>query len=206
MITSTPTFGSDVDDPDTDVPDPIALMKLWLPPNTSELRPLMTLATHGGDGYPDARNVLASAVDDSGLHFHTDAKTRKAQELAADPRACAVLVWPDVGRQLVLAGDVTPEPPDAAAAVYAVRGAYLRTLAWVNSDETAQLPLPERRRVWAEHLHANPDETLQPPPGWIGFVLRPHRLTFWRGDPDGPSNRVEYRRVDGGWDVRRLAG
>ena len=206
MITSTPTFGRDIDDPDADVPDPIALMKLWLPPNTTELRPLMTLATIDAEGCPDARSVLASAVDDDGLHFHTDARTRKVHELRHDPRACAVLAWPDVGRQLVVAGETTPEPEGTAAAVYAARGAYLRTLAWVNTDDLAQLSQGERRRRWAEHLRMTPEATLSAPPGWVGFVLRPTRLTFWRGDPEGPSNRVEYRRSGGGWDVRRLAG
>ncbi|QKS22227.1 pyridoxamine 5'-phosphate oxidase family protein, partial [Curtobacterium sp. Csp1] len=66
----------------------------------------MTLSTVGLDGYPDARTVLLSRFDGERLHFHTDARSRKAAELAALARAAVTLVWPEVARQLVVVGDV----------------------------------------------------------------------------------------------------
>jgi pyridoxamine 5'-phosphate oxidase len=206
VITSTPTFGRDVDDPDTDVADPAELLALWLPANTDALRPLMTLSTVDADGYPDARNVLLSLFDADGLHFHSGATSRKALQLRAVPRACATLVWPDIGRQVVVSGDVVAERAGLAAEVYAARGPYLRALAWANTDDLAQLPQVERRQWWARFATERPDCTLGAPPSWTGFVLAPRRYTFWRGDPDGPSNRIEYRSGPDGWTITRLAG
>ena len=45
MITAGTTFGSDIDETDTLVADPLALMVRWLPPHDSELRPLAALST-----------------------------------------------------------------------------------------------------------------------------------------------------------------
>ena len=91
-ITSTQIFGEDQPNPDETLPDPLHLLGRWLPENTDELRPLMTVSTIDADGYPDSRNVLLSEFDGEALYFHTDARSRKAGELAANPRVSLTLV------------------------------------------------------------------------------------------------------------------
>ena len=76
----------------------------------------------------------------------------------------------------------------------------------MNTQDTAQLPRAERRQAWAAFAARHPDGTLTPPLAWCGYLLRPLRLTFWQGDPDGPSTRTEYRRVGTDWRGSRLAG
>jgi pyridoxamine 5'-phosphate oxidase len=206
MITSLSTFGSDTPDPDEIEPDPMRLLRSWLPENKDELRPLMQLSTIDADGYPDSRSVLLSEVDDDGLYFHTSSTSRKARQLAAAPRACVVLAWPEVGRQLIVQGDVEMASTDEALAVFQARSRYLQLLAWTNTAETAQLSRGERRARWERFATEHPEGTLQPPDTWIGLRLKPLRLTFWRGDELGPSNRTEYRRTDAGWSITKLDG
>ncbi|GAA0226238.1 pyridoxamine 5'-phosphate oxidase [Cryptosporangium japonicum] len=164
-------------------------------------KPPMTLSTLGPDGYPDARTVLLSGVDSGSVQFHTDARSRKAAQLAADPRASAVVLLD--GRQIVLVGDV--EPLDAPQQAYRRRTRYLQVLAWVNTDELAARPPDVRRSTWKQFEAEHPD-TLEPPPTWAGYRLRPHRLTFWTADDTGPSTRVEYTRDGARWTARSLAG
>jgi pyridoxamine 5'-phosphate oxidase len=199
-------FGSD-QNPDVDPPDPVGLMHSWLPANDAHPRPLMTLSTIDPDGYPDARNVLLSEIDaDGALYLHTDSRSRKADQLTVTPRACAVLVWPDDGRQLTVQGDVDLAPAAHSSSVYAVRGPYLRLLAWANTVELAQLPRAERRVRWAQFAAAHPEESLVPPPTWVGFRLRPRRVTFYRTDDQGPSHRIEYLLDGDTWQVSKLPG
>jgi pyridoxamine 5'-phosphate oxidase len=202
----TDTFGRDQDDTDAAPADPLTLLRDWLPSPDDPVKPLMTLATIGLDGYPDARNVLLSGFDGARLHFHTDAGSRKAAELAATPRATGVLVWPERARQVVVTGDVAPETPEQAAAVYPTRTRALQLLAWVNSDELAARPIAERRAVWAAFDAAHPEEPLAPPATWAGYTITPRRIVFWRGDPEGPSNRLMYTRAERGWALARKAG
>lgn len=206
MITSTPAFGRDVDDIDAVMPDPLGLLALWLPRPESDLRPLMTLTTIGEDGYPNARSVLLSAYDGACLYFHTDTRSRKAAELRANPKVSAVIVWPEIGRQVTVRGDAERTSPEHAASVFAARSRYLQLLAWTNDADLAQLPLPERRARWSEFGGLHPEGTLEPPPTWAGYQLSPTHLIFWRGDQEGPSNRVEYRREGGGWSFAKLPG
>jgi pyridoxamine 5'-phosphate oxidase len=206
IVTSTQTFGADQPDPDEPLDDPMELLGLWLPPNTDELRPLMTLATVDADGYPDSRNVLLSEFDGEALYFHTDARSRKAGELATNPRVALAFAWVDLGRQLTVVGDAGPASTAEADAAYRARSRYLQLLAWSNSPELAALGTAERRRAWAAFAEAHPDGTLEAPPTWAGFRVVPRRITFWRGDADGPSNRIEYTRTHGGWAAVRLPG
>ncbi len=206
IITSTQTFGADQPDPDETLADPMELLEHWFPANADELRPLMTLATVDAEGYPDTRNVLLSEFDGEALYFHTDARSRKAAELAANPRVSLAFAWVDLGRQLTVVGDAERASVGEADAAYRARSRYLQLLAWSNSPELAAAPTVERRRAWAAFAAEHPDGTLVPPPTWIGFRVVPRRITFWRGDADGPSNRVEYTRTSSGWASQRLPG
>lgn len=205
-ITSTPTFGEDQPNPDETLPDPLPLLGRWLPENTDALRPLMTLSTISADGYPDSRNVLLSEFDGAALCFHTDARSRKASELAANPRVSLTFVWAELGRQLTVVGDAERASAEEAAAVFAASSRYLQLLAWSNTAELAVRSVAARREAWAAFAAEHPDGTLDAPPTWVGFRVTPRRITFWRGDLDGPSNRVEYTRAGDDWIVERLPG
>ncbi|WZH37937.1 MAG: pyridoxamine 5'-phosphate oxidase family protein [Microbacterium enclense] len=204
MITAGTTFGSDVDATDALVDDPLALMVQWLPSHDSELRPLAALSTIGLDGIPSLRHVLVSDRDAAGLTFHTDQASAKVAEIAANPVAAMAVAWPEVGRQLVVRGIVERVSTAEAAAVYRQRSRYLQLLAWLNTRENAHLDAPSRQHLWAEFDAAHP--TLDPPPRWVGFRLRPLTLTFWRGDPIGQSTRQHYTLDDGRWSGQILAG
>ncbi|MGH1563920.1 pyridoxamine 5'-phosphate oxidase family protein [Mumia sp. DW29H23] len=157
-------FGHDVD-PDTHLHDPLALLADWLDRPAGSPPLLTTLATVDDDGAPDARTVMLNAFDGVRLSFHSDTRASKVTQLATDPRAALVVVWPEDARQLVAHGDV------------------------VRADDADE---------------AHPD--LAPPPTWVCFHLEPRRLTFWRGDDEGPSTRDAYVRTEDGWSHRRLPG
>jgi pyridoxamine 5'-phosphate oxidase len=182
---------------------PGELLAEWLPANDDPVRPLMTLSTLSSSGYPDARTVLLSEFDDSGLYFHTDSRSRKVADVTAHPRVALTLVLP--ARQLVVQGDAARSSAEEQAWAYAHRSRYLQQLSWLNTAEFSALPGPERVAAWAEFGAEHPE--LSPPPTWVGFVVRPVRLTFWEGFADTASRRTEYRRqADGTWQAALLAG
>ncbi len=177
------------------------LLNDWLPANADPERPQMILSTVSAAGSPDARTVLLSEFDDLGLYFHTDSRSRKVADIAANPAVALTFLWPGFTRQLVVQGTAEVAPPTEQAAAFDARSPYLKQLAWLNSREFAQLPLDERRSQWASFRL--PDG---PPATWIGFVVKPTRLTFWASDPETASRREEFTLVDGSWASSYLAG
>ncbi len=203
MITSSAEFGTDCAAEDYQTVDPMLLLRQWLPsPYTPPA--LMSLATIGRDGYPRVRHVLLSEADDAAVYFHTDSRSSKVAELAEEPRAAIALAWPGVGRQVVAHGDVRRAPEDELRDAYGKRTRYLQLLAWLNDDESAVMSAEERRRRWAEFDTAH--AMLDAPSTWTGFAIDLTEITFWRGDPDGPSQRTRFRRDGGSWTSEVLPG
>jgi pyridoxamine 5'-phosphate oxidase len=176
------------------------LLAEWLPANDDPDRPRITLST----AEPDARTVLLTEFDEHGFYLHTDARSRKAAQLAADPRVALTFLWPDFSRQLVVLGTAEVAPADEQDRAYRSRSPYLKQLAWQNSVEFAQLPYGDRQRLWASF--ADDEHLRHPPETWTGYLVRPHRLTFWQADPTTASRRTEFTLVDGAWQKAFLPG
>lgn len=185
--------------------DPWDLVAEWLPSNDDLDRPQISLATVNASGEPDVRTVLLTEFDREGFYFHTDALSRKAASIIANPAVAIAVLWPGFTRQLTILGRAEVAPPAEIAAAFEKRSPYLKQLAWQNTFEFAQLPRKERVERWAEFAAAN-DFWFDQPDNWIGFLVRPSRLTFWQSDAETASRRTEYWATSGGWTVTHLPG
>jgi pyridoxamine 5'-phosphate oxidase len=169
----------------------------------------MTLATASADARPSARLVLLKGVDRHGLSFFTNLESRKAEELAANPRAALVFWWPEVERQVRVEGRVERVGDAEADAYFASRPLGSRLGAWASPQSR---PLPDRaaldaRLAEAEARFADGDPPGPPrPPFWGGFRVVPDRFEFWQGRPNRLHDRLEYAPDGrGGWAIKRLA-
>ena len=189
----------------TDPTSPWDLVDEWLPANDDPERPQMTLSTVTPSGEADARTVLLTEYNTDGFFFHTDAMSRKASNIVTNSSVALTFLWPGFTKQLVVQGRAEVAPAYEISAAYEKRSPYLQQLAWQNTFEYAQLPFEERTARWAAFQKEHADGFTQPDT-WIGFLVRPTRMTFWRSNPDAASRRVEYRESSGGWTVAYLPG
>ena len=179
----------------------------WLPPNDDPDRPQIQVATVDATGRPDIRTVLLSEWDADGFVFHTDARSRKAEQLADHAAVAIDVLWPGFTRQIVVRGTAEVADRERLDRAFALRSAYLKQLAHQNTTEFAQHERAERVRLWSAFGRKQDLALLTPPDTWTGYLVRPDRLTFWESDPDGPSHRTEYRlEPDGSWSSHHLAG
>jgi pyridoxamine 5'-phosphate oxidase len=184
-----------------------ALFKLWhavLGHSPADVN-AMTLATVDKDGRPSTRTVLLKGVDERGFIFFTNYDSRKGRELAENPNAALTFYWPELERQVCVAGTITKVPVAESEAYFKSRprGSRLAALASNQSDV-----LPDRAALenkWSEMAAKYPAD-VPLPPNWGGFVLKPERIEFWQGRPSRMHDRFSYtRQPDNSWKLERLA-
>lgn len=165
----------------------------------------MTLATVDAQGRPSTRTVLLKGADARGFIFFTNHDSRKGQELAGNVNAALTFYWPELERQVCVAGTVIRLPQAESAAYFKTRPRGSQLGAWA-SDQSS--PLESRailERKWRE-CEAQFPAAIPLPPNWGGFVLTPSRIEFWQGRASRLHDRFSYaRQADGSWQLDRLS-
>jgi pyridoxamine 5'-phosphate oxidase len=166
----------------------------------------MALATVDADGKPSVRMVLLKGVDPRGFIFFTNYDSRKGRELSANPNAALTFYWPELERQVCVAGVVTKLARDESERYFhsRPRGSQLAAAASDQSQPVASRQVLEElfRQVETKFAH----NTVSMPRNWGGYVLAPERIEFWQGRASRLHDRFCYQRdKNGSWTLQRLS-
>jgi pyridoxamine 5'-phosphate oxidase len=189
--------------------DPLELFCEWLEAARAaglELPEAMTLATATPAGEPSARTVLLKGLDERGFHFYTNYESRKARELAANPRAALVFHWAQSPRrQVCVGGRVSRLGAAESEEYFRTRPLGSRLGAWASRQSEPISGRVELERALADAAtRYGEDPPL--PPWWGGYVLFPTTIEFWENRPNRLHERARYvRAADGAWTVELLA-
>ena len=185
----------------------IAFFKLWhailghSPADVSA----MVLATVDKSGRPSARNILLKGVDTRGFIFFTNYDSRKGLELAGNPNAALTFYWPELERQVCVAGQVAKIPREESEAYFKSRPRGSRLAAWASNQREVVADRAALDAKWNEMAEKYPND-VPLPPNWGGYVLKPERIEFWQGRPSRLHDRFCYtRQPDNSWKLERLA-
>lgn len=187
--------------------EPFAPFARWfeLAMTSEKLAETMMLATATGDGVPSVRAVLLKGADASGFVFYTNLESRKAEELAANPRAALCFHWKSLGRQIRIEGTVSPARAEEADAYFATRPRDSQIGAWASAQSQ---PLESRAVLEARFAECRDkyaaEERVARPSNWSGYRVRPERFEFWQERPFRLHDRIVFVREGEAWRKSRL--
>ena len=187
--------------------DPFALFDAWFAearsaePNDANA---VALATAGADGAPSVRMVLlkghgAQLGEGGGFVFYTNARSRKGQEITANPQAALLFHWKSLRRQVRVEGVLSEVDRATADAYFASRGRDSQ-LGAVASDQSA--PLSSRAEFLERYAEAEArfaGGPVERPPHWTGFRLTPRAIELWLDRPHRLHERRRFVRKGDGW-------
>jgi pyridoxamine 5'-phosphate oxidase len=202
--------------PDPLPPDPLQVAEQWLKQAfDDQVQPnpnAMSLATVGPTGQPTARIVLCKDIvlPAGYLVFYTNYESRKARELAASPRACALFHWDALQRQVRVEGFVVQSPASESDDYFASRPWQSRVGAWASQQSRpigTRAQLIEQLRAAGRRFDTPPvgpdareddageDVEVPRPPHWGGYRLWAESVELWVEGPYRIHDRASWTRT-----------
>ena len=189
--------------------DPVSQFELWMR-QVLELGindpTAMTVATVGKDGQPSQRIVLLKHFDKQGFVFYTNYGSRKASELAGNPRISLHFPWHNADRQVKICGE---------AGRVSVAESLKYFMARPRDSQIAAIASYQSKVLGSRTMLVNQFESLKQkfqhgeiplPEFWGGYRVVPHEIEFWQGGESRLHDRFRYAlQTDGSWRIDRLA-
>lgn len=151
----------------------------------------MTIATVDASGQPAARMVLLKGHGPEGFIFYTNQESRKATDIAANPKAAILFHWKSLRRQIRIEGNLSAVSDETADAYFATRSRDSQLGAWA-SDQSRPLDSRATFEARFEEVKARFEgQNVTRPPHWSGYCLTPERFEFWQDR----EHRLHERRI-----------
>jgi pyridoxamine 5'-phosphate oxidase len=195
-----------VDEADLD-PDPLVTVAAWYGEAAAAGAPQPdagVLATATSEGRPSARMVLVRGIETGDFLVFTGIGSRKADELAANPRAALVLYWHELRRQVRVEGRIEELDRADVETHWRTRPRGSRLAAWASRQSRAIRSRDELDRRYADAGARFPDDDVPLPDWWGGFRLTPETVELWEHRENRLHDRVHYRREGERWRATRL--
>ncbi len=189
--------------------DPILQFEKWFKQaqKSGMIEPnAMTLATVNESGQPSVRTVLLKFFDAEGFVFYTNYESKKARDIAANPKVSLLFPWLDLQRQVKING-IAEKVPTAQSIKYFLsrpRGSQLG--AWTSNQSSVITTRSLLLSKFEEMKSKFQDKEVPLPSFWGGYRVVPKEVEFWQGRKNRLHDRFNYSLQDNGeWRIERLA-
>lgn len=196
-------------DIDSALKDPFKQFEKWFQEAQQGQLPepnAMVLSTVDSEGQPFQRTVLMKALEENGIVFYTNYKSRKARQIAVNNKVNALFPWFPMERQVSVQGIAVKVSHKESLNYFLSRPHGSQLGAWVSqqsevisSRSILEMKLAEMKQKFKEGKVPLPDF-------WGGYRIEPTSFEFWQGRQSRLHDRLLYeKQADGSWKISRLS-
>ena len=188
--------------------DPFVQFERWLQDAIAAELPdptAMCVATVDAQGQPSQRLVLLKDVSSAGFVFYTNLGSRKATELAGNPKVCLHFPWHPLERQVIVYGTAERVSNTQVLKYFLSRPKESQLAAWASEQSRPVSTRQALLQKFAEIKHKFEHGEVPVPSFWGGFLVVPQKIEFWQGGEHRLHDRFMYQRqADDAWQIERL--
>jgi pyridoxamine 5'-phosphate oxidase len=192
-------------------PDPLPQFHQWLSEAVANHFVIeanaMVLSTCGQD-QPTSRTVLLKDFTTVGFTFFTNYESKKAKEIAQNPKVSLLFPWYAMERQVIVMGIVTTLSHEENEAYFSSRPWNSQIGAWASAQSEELSSREELENNFQKFADKYPDGSPVPTPDhWGGYVVQPTSVEFWQGRYSRLHDRIRFIKGpqnDNGWEVKRF--
>lgn len=165
----------------------------------------MILATADNKARPSVRVVLLKGINNKGIAFFTNYKSRKGQDLLQNSTAALLFYWRELERQVRIEGKIKKLSRAESQKYFDTRPVESRIAAWASEQSkeiTSREYLEKRFKLFEKKFSG---VKIPVPPDWGGFRLVPVYFEFWQGRESRLHDRICYKKLNTKWKIFRLA-
>ena len=187
--------------------DPIILFRKWFEEaKKKEINDpnAMTLATISQNSTLNLRVVLLKSFDEKGFVFYTNEKSKKGKSINFNPQVALNFYWKSLCRQVRIEGSVKQVSDEEADKYFNSRPEGSKIGAWASKQSSKLKTREELENKVQYYNQKYRDKFIPRPHYWKGFKVTPHLIEFWQEMPFRLHDRVEYKKKDKNWLIKRL--
>ncbi|HEY8402141.1 MAG TPA: pyridoxamine 5'-phosphate oxidase, partial [Cytophagaceae bacterium] len=165
----------------------------------------MTISTVDATGKPSSRVVLLKGLEEDGLTFFSNYKSKKGLELETNPYIAINFFWPELERQVRIQGKTEKVNSEVSDAYFNSRPEGSKLGAWASPQSQTISSREELVNRMEKYQKEFEGKEIPRPDYWGGYKVIPEYFEFWQGRPNRLHDRIAYSKKNGNWVIERLA-
>lgn len=164
----------------------------------------MCLSTVDSQNKSSSRIVLLKKIDKDKIIFFTNYQSPKGKDLNKNSSASVVFFWPQLERQIRIAGKVKKTSRKESVAYWKTRPKQSQISQWISKQSQEVADKKTLEQLQKQALEKFKNKPCPCPTHWGGYSLTIHKIEFWKGHAYRLHDRFLFTKTNLGWKVKRL--
>ena len=187
--------------------DPLEIFNRWfLLAKEKEINDpnAMSLATVEKDLKPSIRMVLMKSFDKNGFVFNTNINSKKGKAISNNSFVSLNFHWKSLLKQIRIEGCAEKISEEEADQLFSVRPKNSKIGAWASDQSNILSDRSKLELKIQKYKEKYKGKKIPRPAYWSGYRVLPNLYEFWQDMPFRLHDRIQYKKVNGLWQVNKL--